>query len=332
MSIQQRKHISVVAPTYNEEENLRELHRRVSEQMQKFTHYTWDLLIIDNASTDRTVQILRELSSQFPEVRGIVNSRNFGHFRSPHHALCVTDADATIYMASDLQDPPELIPDFIRRWEDGFKIVVGVKQQEEASFTIRNLRWIYYRVLDLVSEVPVIKDFTGFGLYDRVIMDQVRRLNDPYPYFRGQLSEIGYEVAQVHFVKPRRERGLTKNNFYTLFDAGMLGVTSHSKVPLRLATMTGFCLSAISLLVAITYLILKLVYWDRFTAGTAPTLVGLFFFLSVQLFFIGIIGEYVGWIFTQVKGRPLVIERERIGFNTSNRDYSGHDGSRILEK
>lgn len=310
-----RKHISLVAPCYNEKDNIPELFDRVRAAMSAFPQYTWDLLLIDNSSTDGTIEVIREMSKRHAELRAIINARNFGHIRSPHHALCQTDADATIFLASDLQDPPELIPDFIRKWEHGAKIVVAVKQQEESSFVIKYVRKFYYRLLDRLADVPVIKDFTGFGLYDRVVMDALKTMNDPYPYFRGMLSEIGYSIETIPFFKPMRKRGLTKNNFYSLYDMAMLGITSHSKVPLRLATLAGFTLSAFSLLVSVVYLVMKLIYWDRFTAGMAPVLIGVFFFLSVQLFFIGLLGEYVGWIFTHVKNRPHVFERERIGFD-----------------
>jgi len=308
------KHITIVSPCYNEEANLRELHARITSVMSGVKSCSYDLLFIDNASSDHTVEVIRELASADPRVRGIVNARNFGHIRSPHHAILQTTSDATVCMASDLQDPPELIPKFIAKWEEGFKIVIGVKSKSEESLVFFALRSLYYRVLRKLSDIDLIEHFTGFGLYDRKVIDVLRTIDDPYPYFRGLIADIGFEKAKIEFLQPLRRRGLTKNNFYTLFDMAMLGFTNHSKVPLRLATFFGFGTAALSFLAGLFYLGYKIVNWDSFSLGLAPVLIGLFFFSSVQLVFLGVVGEYVGAIHTQVLKRPLVVERERINF------------------
>jgi glycosyltransferase involved in cell wall biosynthesis len=276
--------------------------------------YDYEHIFIDNASNDRTVPILRELAKEDRRVKVIVNIRNFGPIRSPSHAMLQARGDAVVLTASDLQDPPELIREFVAKWEQGYKAVMAVKSKSEEPPVIFAVRKVYYRLLRRLSDVELVENATGFGLYDRQILDILRKLDDPYPYFRGQIAEIGFEVAKVEFTQPRRERGVTKHNFYTLFDLALLGMTSHSKVPLRLATMVGFASAGLSLLVALFYLGYKLMFWNRFAAGQAPLVVGLFFFLSVQLFFLGVVGEYVGSIHTHVRHLPLVVEKERINF------------------
>ncbi|MFH1871214.1 MAG: glycosyltransferase family 2 protein [Pseudomonadota bacterium] len=308
------KLISVVTQCFNEEENVEELYRRIKAQFENRPGYEFEHIFIDNASTDRTVEVIKNLASRDLRVKLIVNARNFGHIRSPLHAILQARGDAIVSMASDLQDPPELIDTFIARWEAGFKIVVGVKPSAQETFAMSLIRGLYYRTIGRISEIQLIPNFTGFGLYDRSVIEIIRKIDDPYPYFRGLIAELGIEYSTVPFEQPKRVRGITKNNFYTLYDMAMLGITSHSKLPVRLATMAGFALSILSLLVSLGYLVLKLAFWDLFGLGTAPILIGLFFFASVQLFFIGIIGEYVAAIHTQVMKRPLVIEKERVNF------------------
>jgi glycosyltransferase involved in cell wall biosynthesis len=257
---------------------------------------------------------LRLMAAADPTVRVIINNRNFGHVRSPYHGLLQARGDAVIVMASDLQDPPELIPEFIRLWQDGNEVVVGQKTNSAESSLLFAGRRAYYRLLKRVANVDLLENVTGFGLYSRKVIEDLRVLDEPYPYLRGLVSELGYRIARVPYEQPLRKRGITKNNFYTLYDVAMLGVTSHSKVPLRLATMLGFAMSALSFTVGLVYLVYKLVYWDRFALGVAPAIIGLFFIASVQLFFIGIIGEYIGAIHTRVTRRPHVLERERINF------------------
>ncbi|MSM40037.1 MAG: glycosyltransferase [Geobacter sp.] len=309
------KLISIVTPCYNEEENVAELYRQVREVFASLPAYRYEHIFIDNASRDRTVAILKEIAGQDKNVRIIVNSRNFGHIRSPYHALLQAEGDAVILLVADLQDPPPMIRDFIAKWEEGYKVVLGVKSNSEETPAMFLIRRMYYNLISRLSEIELTKNNTGFGLYDRRVMEALREINDPYPYFRGIVSEIGFEKAIIEYVQPRRKRGITKNNFYTLYDIAMLGITNHSRVPLRIATMLGFAMAALSLLVSLGYLIAKLVFWSTFTAGMAPVVIGLFFFGSVQLFFIGILGEYIGLIYTQVQKRPLVIEKERVNFD-----------------
>ena len=322
------RHICVLTPCFNEEENVVELYDRIKKVFADLPGYTYDHLFIDNASTDGTVAKIRELSFADSRVKAIVNIRNFGHIRSPHHGLLSANGDACIIMASDLQDTPELIPEFIRQWEGGYKIVVGVKERTEESWAWKFIRGMYYNVLTAISETVQVEHFTGFGIYDKEVIEVVRRIDDPYPYFRGLISELGYPIATVPFHKPQRKRGFSKNNPYSLYDMAMLGLTSHSKVPLRLAAFAGFILSGLTLLISMVFFVLKLIYWEKFTMGIAPLIIGLFFFSSVQLFFIGLVGEYIGSIYTQVRRRPLVIERERIGFAQS----IGHEEAATLRK
>jgi len=307
--------ISVTASCYNEEENVEALYERIRAVFDLEPEYDFELICIDNHSADGTVAKVKALIEKDPRVRLIVNARNFGHIRSPYHAFLQAKGEAVVTMASDLQDPPELITDFLRRWEEGYRIAVGVKRQSLESRPMWLVRRAYYSLLYKIADVRVIQDFTGFGLYDRVVVEAFRKLEDPYPYFRGIISELGYRYAEVPFLQPRRMRGITKNNFYTLYDMAMLGITNHSKVPLRLATMGGFALAFLSLLVSLVYLALKLAFWDRFTLGMAPMVIGIFFFSSIQLFFIGLLGEYILAIHTQVMKRPHVVEEERVNFN-----------------
>ena len=306
--------ISVVSGCFNEAGNVEELVSRVAKVMENLSAYDYEQIIIDNASTDGTQEILRKLASANSKLKVILNARNFGHIRSPYHGMMQAGGDAVIYLASDLQEPPELIPEFVRKWDEGAKAVVAIKDSSAESPLFFAVRRLYYRLVEGLADTRTIQNFTGFGLYDRVIMEYCRSLKDPYPYFRGLIAEIGLPVARVSYHQPLRTRGFTKNNLYTLYDMAMLGITNFSKVPLRLAAMLGFVMAIISLLVALVYLVYKLVFWYSLPIGTAPLVIGLFFFASVQLFFIGILGEYIGAIHTQVLKRPLVVERERINF------------------
>ena len=310
-----RKQISVVTPCYNEELNVEILYNEVKKIFVELKKFRYEHIFIDNDSKDQTQAILRRLAARDSNVKVILNARNFGHIRSPFHALLQTTGDAAILMVADLQDPPQMIKDFIKKWEEGYKIVLGVKSESEENPIMFVIRKLYYNLVSRLSEIPLIKGFTGFGLYDKRIIDVLREIDDPYPYFRGLVCDIGFEQAHIEYTQPGRKRGVTKNNFYTLYDLAMLGITNHSKAPLRVATIAGFSMSLFSLLVAFGYLIYKLIFWSSFSLGTAPLVIGLFFFSSVQLFFIGIIGEYIGSIHTQVLKRPLVVEKERINFN-----------------
>jgi glycosyltransferase involved in cell wall biosynthesis len=307
--------ISIVAGCYNEEENVRELWERVTRVMRdELPAYTYEFILIDNASTDKTVDVLREICREDKSVKVIVNNRNFGHIRSGYHALLLARGEAVVALASDLEDPPEMIPQFVHKWEEGWKLVLAQKESSEEAALFYAVRRLYYYIIGRLSEVPLIKNATGFGLYDRRVMEDIRAINDPYPYFRGLICELGYTPCLIPFRKPVRKRGFTKNNFYTLYDLAMLGITNHSKAPLRLATFAGFLTGALSFVVAFAYLVYKLVFWNSFRVGTAPIVIGMFFLGAVQLFFIGIVGEYIGSIYTQVLRRPPVIERERINF------------------
>ena len=308
------KLISVVSGCYNEEGNVRECYEQVKKVFQEIGRYRYEHIFIDNASKDRTAAILREIAAGDKNVKVILNARNFGHIRSPYHAMLQARGDAVISVVSDLQDPPELIKEFIARWEEGFRVVIAVKQDSEESIVFFTIRRLYYELVARLAEIDLNKNATGFGLYDRRFIDILAEMADPYPYFRGLVSEIGFPTAKIPYHQPVRKRGITSNNFYRLYDMAMLGITNHSKVPLRLATMLGFTVSFASLLIALGYLIFKLLYWNSFSLGLAPLEIGLFFFGSVQLFFIGILGEYIGAIHTQVQKRPLVVELERINF------------------
>lgn len=309
------KLISIITPCYNEEANIEETYRQVKALFAALGKYRYEHLFIDNASTDKTQAILRRIAAEDENVKVIINSRNFGHIRSPHHALLQTRGDAAIFIVADLQDPLDLIPVFLQKWEEGHKIVMGIKARSKESLLMFAIRKTYYRLVRWLSDIELTDNFYGFGLYDRRIIEVIRKMDDPYPYGRGMVSEIGFDPPKIEYTQRRRERGITKNNFYTLYDMAMLGITSHSKIPLRMATFTGFCLGALSLLVAVGYFVYKLIFWDNFQVGMAPLVIGIFFFSAVQLFFTGILGEYVGAIHTQVMHRPLVIERERINFD-----------------
>lgn len=309
------KLVSVVTPCYNEEKNVEAIYGEVKQIFDNLKNYRYEHIFIDNASKDRTVPILREIAKKDRNVKVIVNARNFGHLRSPYHAFLQTRGDAVIALAADLQDPPVMIRDFIKKWEEGYKLVIAIKKKSRENPIMFLIRKIYYTIIDRIAETEHIKNFSGFGLYDKSFIDILRNLNEPYPYFRGLVGEYGFEMTELEYEQPRRQRGKSKNNFYTLYDTAMLGFVNHSKVPLRMASFIGFVMGCLSMFVAAGYFIYKIVYWYELTVGIAPLVIGLFFFASVQLFFIGIIGEYIGSIYTQVKGRPLVIEKERINFD-----------------
>lgn len=310
-----RKLISIVSPCYNEEGNIEQLVERVRILFAALPQYRYEHIIIDNHSTDGTVEKLRRIAAADRNVKVILNARNFGHIRSPQHALMQAQGDAVVVLLSDLQDPPELINDFLREWEAGWPIVVAIKTASEESRVMYAIRTAYYSAIARLANVKVYEHFTGFGLYDRKVMDILRRdFRDPQPYFRGQIAEIGLPSKVIHYNQKRRTRGITKNNFYTLYDMAMLGITNLSKVPLRAVIFFGFVCAVLSLIAGLFYLVLKLAFWSRFELGLAPTMIGLFFLGSVQLISLGIIGEYVGSIHSIVQNRPLVTEQERINF------------------
>lgn len=309
------KKISIVTPCYNEEGNVAELISRVKSVFLDLNKYTYEHIFIDNNSTDSTRAILRDAAEKDKNIKLIFNAGNYGHIRSPYYGLLQATGDAVLLIVSDLQDPPELIADFLEKWESGNDIVIGVKNKSKENPLMFLVRKLYYKLVSSVAENELISNFTGFGLYDRKVIDALKRFEDPYPYFRGLISQIGFKKDIVYYTQPKRKSGKTKNNFYTLFDMAMLGFVNNTKVPLRFATLLGFIMSGMSLAVALFYLIYKIIFWDSFSAGVAPLVIGLFFFSSIQLTFIGIVGEYVGAIYTQTKNRPLVIEKERVNFD-----------------
>ncbi len=310
--------ISIVTPCYNEEENVEALYERVKALFPVGGKYRYEHLFIDNCSTDNTATILRSLAGRDRNVKVILNTRNFGHIRSPYYGLLQVNGAAAILMVADFQDPPELVPEFLKKWEAGYKLVFAVKTSSGENPLLFRIRRTYYAFLSRISAIRLTQNFTGYGLYDNRVLQVLRKIDDPYPYFRGLLSDLGFEPATIEFRQPRRERGITKNNFYTLYDMAMLGIVNHSKAPLRLAAFLGFIMSIFSLFMAGLVFIAKICFWNHFTVGIAPLLISLFFFSSVLLFFIGILGEYVAAIHTQVQKRPLVIERERINFENGS--------------
>jgi len=314
------KLISIVTPCYNEEGNVEELHAQVKAILEQYPNYRYEHIFIDNASKDKTVEILKKIAEKDSNVKIIVNSRNFGHIRSPYYGLLQAKGDAVISIVSDLQDPPEMIKEFIHQWEQGYKIVIGVKPESEESWLMFTIRRLGYYWIGRIADVQLIKNFTGFGLYDKEVINVLRSYDDPYPYFRGMIADIGFDIARIPYNQPKRKHGITKNNFYTLYDIGMLGITSYPKIPLRLATMAGFFLATLSLIFSVFFLIYKIIYWNRFDTGMAPILIGFFFFSSVQLFFIGLLGEYIASINTRVMKRPLVVEKERVNFENNKKN------------
>jgi glycosyltransferase involved in cell wall biosynthesis len=283
--------------------------------MKQLPEYNYEIIIADNCSIDGSRDILHHIAAQDKNFKVIFNSNNFGHIRSPYNAILQTTGDAVVIMASDLQDPPEVILEFVKKWESGFQVVVAVKPKSKENLPMALVRKFYYWLLSCISDSnKIIRNFTGFGLYDRKFMDALRKYHDPYPYFRGLVSEIGFKRAEIEYIQDKRKHGVTKNNFFTLYDMAMTGFVNHSKFPLRLAAFCGFCLAGISLMIALGYLIYKFMYWNTFTLGLAPLVIGMFFFSAMQLIFIGIIGEYIGAISTQVKNHPLAIEDEKLNF------------------
>ncbi|MBI3519380.1 MAG: glycosyltransferase family 2 protein [Bacteroidetes bacterium] len=312
-----KKLISVLTPCYNEKDNVEPLSIEVSKVFEKYPQYDYEHIFIDNDSTDGTLEILMNIAERDKNVKIIMNARNFGHIRSPFYGMLQCQGDAVISMVADFQDPPELIHEFIKKWEEGFKIVIGVKAESKENPLMFAVRKFFYSLLSKASESSgesPVKNFSGFGLYDKQFIAVLRTLEDPYPYFRGMITELGFNRFEVPYIQPERASGKTKNNFFTLYDIAMLGFTNHSKLPLRLSAFIGFFSAIISFIAALGYFLYKLIFWDFFQVGMAPLVIGVFFFSSVQLFFIGIIGEYIGAIHTQIRKRPLVIEKGRVNF------------------
>lgn len=309
------KTISIVTHAYQEEDNIEAIYLRIREIMQAYPQYAYEHIFIDNHSIDATAAILTRIAERDPHVKVIVNARNFGHIRSPIHALMQATGDLMIGIASDFQEPPDLIPEMIAAWEEGYKMVLCVKRSSGENGLFYWLRKQYYKTVESLSSVETIQNYTGFGAYTREVIEIFRSFNDPYPYFRGIIAEIALPNKRIYFDQPARKRGISKNNFYTLYDIAMLGIISTSKVPLRLAVFAGFLGAAFSFLVAFGYLVAKLIFWKTFTVGIAPMIIGMFFIQSLMLVFLGILGEYVGAIYTKVQQRPYAVEQVRLNFD-----------------
>jgi len=309
-----QKTLTILTPCYNEEPNVREVYLRVRAAVAAAGDYRYEHIFIDNASTDNTLGELKAVAIQDKNVKVIRNTRNFGHIRSPMHALYQSSGDAVIGIVADLQDPPEMIVDLVRKWEEGYPVVITVKTTSDENGLMYWVRKQYYRMVNRLSGVETYENFTGFGLFDRKVVEIIKQMNDPYPYFRGIIAEIGMKRFEIPYHQPVRKRGITKNNFYSLYDMAMLGITNLSKVPLRLVTFSGFVGALVSVLVSLGYFVYKLAFWNNFSVGIAPLVIGIFFFMSIQMLFMGIVGEYIGTIYTLVQNRPLVVEQERINF------------------
>ena len=308
-----KKLISIVTPTFNEERNIEELSKQIEFQM-KNTSYDYEHIIIDNASTDNTQNLIRKICSENKSVKAIFNAKNFGHIRSPFYGILQSRGDGVILLASDFQDPPELIPALIEKWNNGSDIVLLKRNKSNENFFIELFKRMFYRIIKLLSETSLTERTTGSGIIDKKIIDQLRKIDEPYPYFRGLILEFTNKISILEFNQPKRIYGSSKNNFFTLFDIGMLGIIKHSKIPLRIMTLAGFFLSILLLIIGFFFLFYKLFYWNSFQLGLAPLILGVFFGISIQIMMLGIIGEYVGFILTQVRKLPLVLERERINF------------------
>ena len=314
-----KKKISVMIPCYNEEENARPIYEAVKNELEtSLPQYDYEILFIDNKSTDSTRKIIREICKENKKVRAIFNCRNFGQFNSPYYGIINTSGDCCITICADFQDPVELIPQFVKEWENGYKVVIGVKTQSRESKIMYALRSLYYKAIKKMSNVEQIEHFTGFGLYDKSFVKTLRELDDPQPFIRGIVAELGPERKEIEYTQPQRRAGKTHNNFYSLYDAAMLSFTSYTKIGLRLAVFAGGAFSVIGFIIALIYLILKLVNWYRFPAGTTPILIGVFLMGSIQMFFIGLLGEYIMNINGRVMKRPLVVEEERLNFEEEN--------------
>ena len=305
--------ISIVTPTFNEEENIKKLCFDIKVEMEKM-NIDYEHIVIDNCSTDKTIDFLKDICRKDKNVKVIVNAKNFGHIKSPFHGILQSTGDACILMASDFQDPINIIPKYIQKWQSGSKIVLGKKISSEENSFIFNIRKFFYKFLNKISDTKLTENTTGSGIFDKSVINQLKKINDPYPYLRGLLNELGEEIHVVEFNQPQRLFGKTKNNIFTLYDIGMLGIVKHSRAPLRFVTFLGFILSFFSLLIAVSYFIYKLIFWNSFDVGIAPIVIGIFGFASIQILLLGIIGEYVGVLLIHQRNLPLVIEKERINF------------------
>ena len=311
------KTVSFMIPTFNERENIGPITKAIIEEVStNLPDYDYEIVVIDNCSTDGTRDVIRSLCAQNPKIKAVLNVTNFGQFNSPFHGICQTTGDCTISIVADFQEPVSLIPTLVHKWEEGHKVVLGVKSSSKENGFIYFLRTCYYKLIRNMSSVKMIEHFSGYGLYDKTFVQLMRELDDPIPFLRGIVAEYGegFNMIEVEYEQEKRRSGKSSNNFYSLYDAAMLSFTSYTKVGLRLATLIGFVAGIISFIVAIVYLVLKLKYWNTFSAGYAPMTIGIFLLGSLQLFFIGFLGEYVLNINARVIHRPVVVEEERINF------------------
>ena len=309
------KKISVMIPCFNEIENVEPMSEAVVKEFKdKLPEYEYELVFIDNFSTDGTREKLEKICSKNKNIKAIFNAKNFGQFNSPFYGMCQTTGDCTITMCCDFQDPVDLIPRFVHEWEKGYKIVAAIKTSSEESGIMYFLRSVYYKMIRKMSDVEQIEHFTGTGLYDKSFIEVLKKLDDPTPFLRGIVAELGPQRKDIYYRQAERRAGKTHNNWYRLYDAAMLSFTSYTKIGLRMATIFGFIFAALNMLVAVGYLVAKLIWWDEFSLGTAPMLIGIFFSGSIQLFFLGLLGEYILNINTRSMRRPLVVEERRINF------------------
>ena len=315
-SIMEKRTLTIVIPCYNEAENVAPLLAEVQKVVaEKLPDYLLDVLFIDNNSTDGTRDIIRTLCAKDKSVKAILNAKNFGHIRSPYYALTQAKGDLVMLMCADFQDPPELIPDFVHKWEEGYRVVVGVKKKSKTNPFVNAIRKLYYHIIHKVSDVEQIENFTGFGLYDQGFIQVLASLDDPYPYMRGIVAELGYKTTFIDYTQPNRRAGKTHNNFGTLYDMAMNGITSYSKFFMRAATFVGVILNLLGLAGMITYVVFLILNWDGIHPSIVyPIVAAMGMFFGITLFFIGILGEYVLQINTRVLHRPLVVEEERINF------------------
>ena len=305
--------ISIITPTYNEVENIEKLYLEIKNQFVKIS-CDYEHIIIDNCSKDGTIDKIKKLASTDKNLKIIINSKNYGHIRSPFYGLLQSSGDASILMASDFQDPVELIPEYIEKWKKGCKIVLGEKNTSEESNIKFSLRKLFYNFLNKISDFELTKNTTGSGIFDKSVIEKLKKINDPYPYFRGLIAELGEEIETIKFNQPLRKHGVTKNNIATLYDIGILGIVKHSRTPLRFMVVLGFISSVISLLIGIFYLVYKLFFWKSFALGLAPIIIGIFIVSSIHITLLGLVGEYIGVILLHQRNLPLVIEKERINF------------------
>ena len=315
------KKISILVPCYNEEKNVVPLSEAIIAQFEEFLpNYRYEIVFIDNDSKDATREKLTELCALNKNIKAIFNAKNFGQFNSPYHGICQTDGDCTILMAADFQDPVEMIPKFVAEWEAGYKIVSAIKTKSKENPLVRFLRTCYYKAIKRMSDIEQIEHFTGFGLYDKSFVTVLRDLKDPTPFLRGIVAELGFKRKEIPYEQPKRRAGKTSNNWYRLYDAAMLSFTSYTKIGMRIASIFGFFTSMISIIIATVYLVLKIIFWDSFVLGNAPMLIGMFALGGIQLFFIGLLGEYIMSINTRVMNRPLVVEERRLNFDSSDNE------------